>query len=110
MIEAFCLIKDYQSNKNYFMKIRMTISILISLAGATCNYNHQQKQANKQTINKGANALNNSHGLTLASKKDTICGMMVDNTKYTVTVNGKLYGFCSKNCKEEFEKQLNPLN
>ncbi len=47
-------------------------------------------------------------GMVFASKKDPVCGMpvpryLVDTTAY----KGKIYGFCSEECKEEFYK--NPL-
>lgn len=44
--------------------------------------------------------------LTFASDKDPICGMPVKSgVADTATVDGKLYGFCAKECKEEFLKQ-----
>lgn len=38
--------------------------------------------------------------------KDPICGMKVnlEKTKHTSTYQGKVYGFCSESCKEEFDK------
>jgi len=38
--------------------------------------------------------------------KDPICGMKVnlEKTKYKSTYEGKEYGFCSENCKAEFDK------
>lgn len=38
--------------------------------------------------------------------KDPICGMKVnlEKTKYKSTYEGKEYGFCSANCKAEFDK------
>ena len=39
----------------------------------------------------------------LVSTNDTVCGMSVGNEPNdTVTVNGKLFGFCSTGCKESF--------
>ena len=39
----------------------------------------------------------------LASVNDTVCGMpLSDGIADTVTVNGKLYGFCNSGCKESF--------
>lgn len=44
-------------------------------------------------------------GLTFASKDDPICGMPVKGgISDTATVDGKLYGFCAKECKDEFLK------
>jgi YHS domain-containing protein len=43
--------------------------------------------------------------LNFASKNDTTCGMPISaGVEDTATVNGKLYGFCSKECKESFLK------
>ena len=44
-------------------------------------------------------------GLKFASKEDPICGMPIaGDISDTATVNGKLYGFCAKECKDEFLK------
>lgn len=42
----------------------------------------------------------------LNEAKDPICGMKVDleKTKYTSTYEGKVYGFCSVECKSTFDK------
>ena len=46
-------------------------------------------------------------GIIFASKRDTICGMPLSaGVEDTLHVNGKIYGFCAKECKEEFIKQL----
>lgn len=45
--------------------------------------------------------------LNFASKIDTTCGMPITaGVQDTVTVDGKLYGFCAKECKESFLKTL----
>lgn len=45
--------------------------------------------------------------LKFASKIDTTCGMPITaGVQDTVTVDGKLYGFCAKECKESFLKTL----
>ena len=39
----------------------------------------------------------------LVSTNDSVCGMSVGNEPNdTVTVDGKLFGFCSTGCKESF--------
>jgi YHS domain-containing protein len=41
----------------------------------------------------------------LDSKKDHVCGMPVSaGISDTAHYNGKVYGFCSKECKDEFVK------
>ncbi|HVY76036.1 MAG TPA: YHS domain-containing protein [Puia sp.] len=44
-------------------------------------------------------------GIQFASKKDLACGMpLTAGVGDTAQVNGKIYGFCSKECKDEFLK------
>jgi YHS domain-containing protein len=39
------------------------------------------------------------------NKKDFVCGMPISaGVTDTITYKGKLYGFCAKECKEEFLK------
>jgi YHS domain-containing protein len=41
----------------------------------------------------------------LDSKKDLVCGMPASaGIADTAHYKGKVYGFCSKECKDEFEK------
>ena len=41
--------------------------------------------------------------MTFASDKDLVCGMSITSeAKDTAMVDGKVYGFCSKTCKEKF--------
>ncbi len=45
--------------------------------------------------------------LTFASKIDTICGMPIKaGVLDTAMVDGNIYGFCAKECKDEFVKTL----
>jgi len=46
-------------------------------------------------------------GIVFASKRDTTCGMPITaGLEDTLMVNGKIYGFCAKECKDEFIKKL----
>lgn len=46
--------------------------------------------------------------LTFASKKDLVCEMPITaGVSDTITYKGKLYGFCAKECKDEFIKNPN---
>ncbi|MCO5241940.1 MAG: YHS domain-containing protein [Chitinophagaceae bacterium] len=51
-------------------------------------------------------------GIRFASKRDTICHMPVNNETAadTLVLDGKVYGFCSKECKEDFAKILKEQN
>jgi len=42
--------------------------------------------------------------------KDPICGMSInlEKAKYKSTYNGNIYGFCSTNCKDKFDKDPDP--
>ena len=44
----------------------------------------------------------------LDKAKDPICGMKVDlgSTEFKSTYQGKIYGFCSAECKATFDKNL----
>lgn len=50
-----------------------------------------------------------SIGKKLDEAKDPVCGMIIDleKTKFKSTYQGKIYGFCSAECKTTFDK--NPL-
>jgi YHS domain-containing protein len=44
-------------------------------------------------------------GITFASENDVVCGMPVKaGVKDTAQYKDKVYGFCSKECKDEFLK------
>ena len=61
----------------------------------------------KQNASKNANAENTqAPALQLANSVDPICEMKIDNTvEDTVHYKGKVYGFCSSSCKEEFQAE-----
>ena len=44
-------------------------------------------------------------GVDMATVKDPVCGMMIEDTDAVATseYEGKTYYFCSKDCKEEFD-------
>lgn len=46
-------------------------------------------------------------GIQFALDKDTICGMpLTAGVEDTLMVEGKVYGFCATECKNEFVKML----
>ena len=84
-------------------------SFVISLAGVlifSCNNGTNSKPvAAIQQDSVQPKPKSNFKNIAFALKKDPTCGMPVSaGIEDTVTYKGKLYGFCSKECKEEFLK------
>lgn len=100
---------------NILKPIAATTSIFILLVLASCN-NAEHNSTN--TINTEIKSdtsipavkeepVNKFAGISFASNKDTICGMpLTAGVEDTLQVDGKIYGFCATECKEEFAKQL----
>ena len=81
------------------------------LIGLTACHSYSSQEASiskpdvSPAINRAANAAANLKNLKFDYPKDPACGMplkagLEDSTQY----KGKLYGFCSKECKETFMK------
>jgi YHS domain-containing protein len=82
---------------------------LIALIGiASCKNNRQDNTPPVQkdsTMTAPAAAKPDLKGLTFAYQKDPACGMPLKaGLEDTASYKGKLYGFCSKECKAEFLK------
>ncbi len=77
--------------------------LLLVLVLSSCKKEESKKEVKETSFEKPTNALNN---LKYNNKIDFYCQM--DIVKYgvsdTVIYKGKLYGFCSKMCKDEFLK------
>lgn len=82
---------------------------LLLLAFFSCNQPAHKKEAPKQgTIMVKDTVADDLRQLAFAAKKDLVCGMPVSAGVHdTVTYKGKLYGFCAKECKDEFIKDPN---
>ena len=66
----------------------------------------EKKMANSDSSNIPAEK-KKFEGIVFASKRDTTCGMpLTAGLEDTLMVNGKIYGFCAKECKDEFIKKL----
>ena len=85
------------------MKKILVISILL----AACS-SHSQKETSADNLKKIDSVeapVNNFANITFASKKDLNCGMPLSaGVEDTAHYKGKIYGFCSKECKEGFLK------
>jgi YHS domain-containing protein len=83
-----------------------SVLILAAASILSCNSVTQNKpSAIIQQDSMQTKAKNNFKNIVFASEKDPSCGMPVSaGIEDTVTYKGKLYGFCSTECKEEFLK------
>ena len=87
--------------------MKKIIGVLIIAAATGCNQPKADAPATKiETIAaKKDTAINRFANLSFDSKKDLSCGMPVSaGVADTVHYKGKLYGFCSTECKEDFLK------
>lgn len=89
------------------MKKILTLIVCSTILWA-CNNAATEEKATVDTSNTSTMAEPASidtAGLKFSSKEDPICGMPVaGGIADTATVDGKLYGFCAKECKDEFLK------
>lgn len=94
------------------MKIFFWFFILCFVLATACNNAEKQPSsasdsAQKNTMHHSPSNTNTQkfQHLQFASNKDLVCGMPLSaGIEDTAVVNGKIYGFCSKECKDEFVK------
>lgn len=87
--------------------MKKTIGIILFAAAFSCNQPKSVMPEKKmETISAVKDAAeSNLAKLDFAVKKDLSCGMPTSaGVSDTVTYKGKLYGFCAKECKEDFLK------
>jgi YHS domain-containing protein len=88
--------------------MKKIISIVIIAAAFSCNQPKTEPTEKKmETMEPAKNAAVNSDlaKLQFASTKDLSCGMPISaGLSDTTSYKGKLYGFCSSECKEDFLK------
>lgn len=87
--------------------MKKIISIVIIAAIFSCNQPKSAMPEKKmETVAAAKDSVENDLSkLTFAVKKDLTCGMPTSaGVSDTVTYKGKLYGFCAKECKEDFLK------
>lgn len=81
--------------KNYIMMM-LFAALAISCTQETPTVKHVKKTSPKTDLT----------GITVANAEDPICHMKTaDYLKDTANYKGKIYGFCSENCKKEFKKE-----
>lgn len=90
--------------------------IILSLPFIACNNTENEEVKMKEEQRKSDSIMQaakhekeateiNITGLKFAQDTDPVCEMSIkDGVADTATVNGKLYGFCSPVCKEDFVK------
>ena len=78
---------------------------LLSLS--SCNQNQQPKDEAKTDSPKPAEQKIDIKLSQLATEKDLVCGMTVEEGAIadTASFNGSIYAFCASECKEEFLKE-----
>jgi YHS domain-containing protein len=88
------------------MIMKKIISLVIIAAAFSCNQaNKVVPEKKMETMAVKDSAKNNLAGLAYASTKDLSCGMPISaGISDTATYKGKLYGFCSEECKADFIK------
>jgi YHS domain-containing protein len=87
--------------------MKKSIGLVIISAALSCNQPKSvmpEKKMETVAASKDS-AENDLTKLNFAVKKDLTCGMPTSaGVSDTVTYKGKLYGFCAKECKEDFLK------
>lgn len=80
------------------------IAACFAYVATACNNQSNTTAAPKEKMATEAVAVDSALAkLSFASKKDPSCGMPLKaGLKDTTTYNGKLYGFCSEECKRDF--------
>ena len=86
-----------------FIILAFIISILTT---AGCN-SAGNKQTEFDSLPPDTTQKSEYSDIIFASKKDTVCGMPLSaGIGDTLQWNGKVYGFCSKKCKDVFVARL----
>jgi len=89
------------------MKFNSLFALLLLMVLFACKSRNEAKAI--ETTHKDSTTVTtaeqNFTGINFASKMDLACGMLLtEGIKDTAHYNGKVYGFCSEECKKEFLK------
>jgi YHS domain-containing protein len=101
-IDYFCI-----KSKQMFKKIKTFLfAATIPLLIIACQSKHPEHKAAPVMETTTADGGIKIELASLALPDDPVCGMALsDGVADTLTYNGKLYGFCSPGCKEDFLKE-----
>jgi YHS domain-containing protein len=110
-MKSDCLSADQITFMQIFqvdMKL-IPVFLLTCLFIVSCRNAAKQAESNKDNIVKtsvSASEKNKFPGIAFAAKKDLSCGMpLTAGVEDTAHYKGKIYGFCSKECKDDFLKK-----
>ncbi len=96
------------------MKMRMSMRLICVLSIIMATGCHSRTETRREPIAENRQfekSVNRFAGIAMASQKDTTCGMPLSaGLADTVMYNNKVYGFCSKECKEDFVSKLKREN
>lgn len=83
----------------YEFYLKYTFAICIASIMIECNNNPSlnSRKENLMLQNKFA-------GIKFAVNKDVACGMPLEDIEDTANYQGKVYGFCSEECKKKFKQ------
>lgn len=91
------------------MTKKITTAIMIALVHIGCSQSIKNEE-DKSGLNEHENSMSSKSNpdfknLVFDSEKDLICGMPLKaGISDTAIYKGKVFGFCAKECKEEFLK------
>jgi YHS domain-containing protein len=101
---------NFYNKRNNMTKVMFVfvLAVLLAACNNPAQNNTAQKTPNQDTATMAAQSTDSLPVYTadmLDSKKDLVCGMPVSaGISDTAHYKGKAYGFCSKECKDDFVK------
>lgn len=102
------MIFNFHQIKKKTMKFLLTTGAFLILALFSCNSGGEQKQSTstmQEQPKHEAEEANKFKDVVFDSQKDFVCGMPISaGVSDTAHYKEKVYGFCSKECKDEFAK------
>ncbi|HVX28572.1 MAG TPA: hypothetical protein VHB70_19640 [Parafilimonas sp.] len=88
-------------------KLAVILCVMLALGETACNSSNTKEQTKFISAPVDTTPKQDFSDVVFATQKDTTCGMPL---RYgigdTLHFNGKVYGFCSKGCKDAFVEKL----